>query len=114
LTVAQSDEQTAYVPSRPPANEASANELGFQTGSGSDRMQLDLPAGTWQVDILNSKGSVVRTLTTTELDNMDLDDLGKGTWTLRAHTPEGLSVRRFVVMQPGQVAWALPTLPKRR
>lgn len=114
LLCAQTDDRYAYVPTRAVPQTADNEGMGFRTTAVPGVLEMALPAGTERVDILNSRGNVVRSMDHTELSDLDLGSLARGTWTLRAHTPNGFSVRRFVVMQPGSVAWAVPRQGKRR
>lgn len=111
--VAQSDDRIAFVPHRAPEHTADDEALGFRAGTVPGQLELSVPAGTWQVDILNARGNVVDQFEEDELLHLDLAQLPRGTWTLRAHTPFGYAVRRFVVMQPGRVAWAVTPTAKR-
>lgn len=110
---AQSDEHYAYLPVRPVERTADDASMGFRTGSVPGVLEMAVPAGTKRVDILNARGNVVHSYTDLEMESLDLGSLDRGTWTLRAHTSRGFSVRRFVVMQPGRVAWAVPRSGKR-
>lgn len=110
----QSDERYAYVPSKAVERTADNESMGFRTSAVPGVLEMALPTGTRRVDILNARGNVVRSLPYADLAELDLGSLARGTWTLRAHTPYGLSVRRIVVMQPGSVAWAVPRHGKRR
>lgn len=111
---AQTDDRVAYLAPRPIARTADNHELGFRNGAVPGMVEFSMPIGTHRVDILNAKGNVIRSLALDEIASLHLGELAKGTWTLRAHTPEGLSIRRFVVMAPGKVAWAVPPVPKKR
>lgn len=111
---AQSDDRFAYVPARTVPRTADSEGMGFRSTAVPGVLEMALPAGTDRVDILNARGNVVRSMDHSELSDLDLGSLARGTWTLRAHTPNGFSVRRFVVMQPGSVAWAVPRQGKRR
>lgn len=111
--IAQSEERIAYVPLRAVEHTADNEAMGFRTGAVGGLLEMSVPSGTRRVDILNAKGNVVRSFEQDEVSDLDLGSLARGTWTLRAHTPNGFSVRRFVVMQPGSVAWAVPRSNKR-
>lgn len=110
---AQSEERYAFVPSRPIERTADDANMGFRSSSVPGMLELAVPKGTSQVDILNARGKVVHSYMYEEIEVLDLGTLSRGTWTLRAHTPHGFSVRRFVVMQPGSVAWAVPRSGRR-
>jgi hypothetical protein len=114
VSMAQSEEQVAYVATRTVTRTADDPELGFRSGAVAGSVEFAVPKGTHRVDVLNARGNVVRTLFMDEVAGLKLGDLSRGTWTLRAHTASGLSIRRFIVLGPGQVAWAVPAAPKRR
>ena len=103
---AQADGMVAYVPSRPLDRTADDERIGFAESAVAGKAEAVLPSGTYQADILNVRGNVKHTYSTAELSELSLGDLRPGTWTLRVHTPEGLRVRRFVVMERGKVVWS--------
>lgn len=105
---AQSEERYAYVPTRPIERTADDANMGFRSSSVPGMLEMAVPKGTSQVDILNARGKVIQSYAQEDIDVLDLSTLSRGTWTLRAHTPHGFSVRRFVVIHPGAVAWAVP------
>ncbi|MEO8587924.1 MAG: T9SS type A sorting domain-containing protein [Flavobacteriales bacterium] len=110
--MAQDDGYVAYVPSRPPEHTADDERVGFVEGTLPSTVELSLPVGTYQVDLLNARGKVKQSFAAGAIDQIDLTELSPGTWTLRARTPEGLCVRRFAVLTHGGVRWTLPQ-PKR-
>lgn len=103
---AQADGMVAYVPSRPLERTADDERIGFAESAVAGKAEAILPSGTYQADILNVRGNVKHTYSTAELGELSLGDLRPGTWTLRVHTPDGLRVRRFVVMERGKVVWS--------
>ncbi len=111
---AQSDDKIAYVPSRPIARTADYQGLGLKDGTAPGIVEFQLPQGTYQVDLINSRGKVKHSRSGSTLEQLDLGSLKPGTWTLRAHTGEGMRVKRFVVMQRGRIAWSVPTKVKAR
>jgi len=110
--LAQDDGYVAYVPSRPPERTADDVRVGFVEGTLPGTVELSLPQGTSHVDILNGRGNVKRSFPSGSIEQIDLNGLRPGTWTLRARTPQGTMVRRFVVLTQGGVLWTLPQ-PKR-
>lgn len=112
--VAQADDKIAYVPTRPLARTADAQTVRIMDGAVPGVMELKLPESTYQVDLINSRGKVKFRHSGHSLQQLDLGSLRPGTWTLRAHTTEGMRVKRFVVMQHGKVAWSVPTKLKKR
>lgn len=114
--MAQDDGYVAYVPSRPPERTADDMRVGFVEGTIPGSVELRLPPGTSQVDLLNSRGNVKRSFPAGSIDQIDLNSLKPGTWTLRARTTQGILIRRFAVLAKGGVLWTLPQpkQPKRR
>lgn len=80
--------------------------LALVEGAISGMVEFGLPWGTTRVDLLNGKGRLKRSIDAQELSTMELGALRSGTWTLRAHTPTGLVVRRIMVLDNGSI-WAL-------
>lgn len=111
---AQSDEMIAYVPSKAPTRTADNTKITFLDPVVPGVMELSLPEGTRRVDLLNARGKVKATHEGPTMQQIDLRKLRRGTWTLRAHTPDGMMVRRFLVLGHGQVVWQLPPAPRRR
>jgi hypothetical protein len=114
MVSAQSDDRVAYMPAKAISRTADDERIGFRDSAVPGMVELELPKGTWRVDILDARGELDHTLEGRDLHILDLDGLAKGTWTMRAHTPEGYSIRRFIVLQRGTVAWALPPPPRKR
>jgi hypothetical protein len=112
--IGQADERVAYLPANAIARTADDISIGFRESAVPGVVELELPRGTWRVDILDTRGELDHTLEGRDLNILDLSTLAKGTWTMRAHTPEGYSVRRFIVLQRGTVAWAVPPAPRKR
>jgi hypothetical protein len=114
MAYAQADERVAYLPTNTISRTADDVRIGFRDSAIPGMVELELPPGTWRVDIIDARGDLDHTLEGRDLNTLDLGGLAKGTWTMRAHTPEGYSIRRFIVLQRGTVAWALPPAPRKR
>lgn len=112
--VAQADGMVAYVPTKPLPRTADDGRIGFAESAVAGKVEAILPVDAFQADILNVRGNVKRSYSTSELASLSLGDLRPGTWTLRVHTPEGLRVRRFVIMERGKVVWSPEGVVKRR
>ncbi len=69
-------------------------------------VELTLPTGTVGVDVLNARGKVVRELENDEQDQLDLNRLRPGTWTIRVRTTSGYLIRRFVVLGRSGMYWS--------
>jgi hypothetical protein len=102
--IGQSDD-LAYVPSEAPARTADDVTIGFKDSPEPGSVTLELPAATYRVDLLNASGNVVSELHPENGFQLDLRTLRSGTWTVRAHAPTGLHVRRFVVLGKSGALW---------
>ncbi|MBP6574921.1 MAG: hypothetical protein KA230_10755 [Flavobacteriales bacterium] len=107
-------EDIAYVPREAPARTADDVSIGFRDTAEPGIVDLALPAGTYQVDLLNAGGAVVQELDPEEATHLDLRALKAGTWTVRAHSHNGMHVRRFVVLGRGGTLWVNQRGPSRR
>ncbi len=104
VAIGQSDD-LAYVPNEAPARTADDVTIGFKDTSEPGVVTLDLPAATYRVDLLNASGNVVNELHPEAGFQLDLRTMRSGTWTVRAHAPTGLHVRRFVVLGKSSALW---------
>ena len=111
LAAAQA-EDLAYVPSAAPARTADEASIGFRDRSEPGLVDLVLPPGTYQVDLLNAQGNIVGHIDLRNSAELDLRALKPGTWTVRAHCPDGLRVRRFVVLGRGGTMWVQQRQPR--
>lgn len=102
--IGQSDD-LAYVPAEAPARTADDATIGFKDTSEPGLVTLELPAATYRVDLLNASGNVVSELHPEAGFQLDLRSLRAGTWTVRAHAPGGMHVRRFVVLGKSGALW---------
>jgi hypothetical protein len=109
----QYDSDLAYLPNKAPSNTADDVRVGFSESVVAGSVDLILPSGTEQVDLLNGRGEVVQRLDAAQLDRLDLDSLKPGTWTLRARVNGHFLVRRFLVIGKGNMAW-IPEQEHRR
>ena len=104
---AQDAELTAY---EPPVDEefhmdGRAIDIAGRTADGA--LLLDLPDGTRRVDLLNGRGRVVRSFTGGSMWQLDLRDLGTGTYMLRAHQDGHIERKRIVITRPGRNLWTI-------
>lgn len=93
----------AYVPKAALERTADDIRISFRDLAELGMVELVLPPGTFQVDLLNAQGNVVREMA--QEPTFDLRNLRPGTWTVRAHCPSGIRVRRFVVLGRGGTMW---------
>ncbi len=112
-TVAQ-NEDLAYVPTEAPARTADDATIVFRDTPEPGIVDVVLPRGTYQVDLLNAGGTVVHQLEPEAAEHLDLRTLRPGTWTVRAHVVAGIRVRRFVVLGQGGTLWVNQRQPLRR
>lgn len=106
----------AYMPKAAPSATADDARITMIETEEEGIVELVLPSGTFRIDLLNAFGNVVDRLDPTEAARFDLRQLKPGTWTLRACTPQGFRVRRFVVHQREGSNWVVEATapPKRR
>ncbi|HPF90970.1 MAG: hypothetical protein H6592_07510 [Flavobacteriales bacterium] len=110
---AQADGLVAYVPETPIARTADDTRITFVESAVAGKIEAIIPPDADRVDILNARGNVKHTYGADKLDQVGLGDLRPGTWTLRVHRGDSLSIRRFVVMERGTVVWS-PKGPARK
>ncbi len=113
LASAQADGFIAYVPDRPVERTADDTRISFVESAVAGKVEAVIPTDADRVDILNGRGNIKHTYGRTELDRVRLGDLRPGTWTLRVHRGESISIRRFMVMERGSVVWS-PQGPLRK
>lgn len=114
LAHAQADGLVAYVPRTPIARTADDTRVSFVESAVPGQMEAILPLDANRVDLLNSRGNIHRTYGSTEIENLELNKLRAGTWTLRVHTSGGMLVRRFAILNKGTVVWNLPERKHKR
>lgn len=114
LVSAQADERVAYVPKKTPARTADDLQINFLEPVVPGEIELGLPEGTYRLDLLNARGKVKQSRTLGEMEQINVRKLSRGTWTVRAHTPAGMVVRRFFVMGRGTVLMELQQSRKKR
>lgn len=106
----------AYMPAKAPANTADDERISMSDTEDPGVVRISFPSGTYRVDLINAHGEVVEQMAPEEAERFDVTGLRSGTWTMRARTPQGYSVRRFAVRQHhgmNQVADAAPMRKKR-
>ena len=103
----------AYVPRTAPERTADDVSIDMRDTDEPGIVDLLLPKGSYQFDLLNGSGNVVKEQVVDGNAQLDLRDLRSGTWTIRAHSPLGKHVRRFVVIGSGNM-WIDARKPNRR
>lgn len=101
----------AYMPKTAPAMTADDERIVMTETEDPERVELQLPPGTFQLDLINSAGNVVEQYDAADRMGFDLAGLRPGTWTLRARTPHGFRVRRFVVHNREGQNWVVEARP---
>lgn len=115
MHLAQAQSDLAYMPKAAPPATADDGRITMLETAEEGVVSLVVPSSTFRIDLLNAFGNVVDRLDPSESAHFDLRQLRPGTWTLRACTPEGYQVRRFVVHQREGSNWAVEaTAPPRR
>ncbi len=114
--MARAQGDLAYMPAAAPHRTADDEVIRLFETESPAIVRFSLPASTYMVDLLNAQGNVVEQLVKEDLEAFDITRLKPGTWTLRAHTPQGFRVRRFVVHQREGRNWVVEAAapPKRR
>lgn len=113
MALAQAD--LAYMPKAAPPATADDARITMLETEEEGIVELVLPSGTFRIDLLNAFGNVVDRFDPAEAARFDLRQLKPGTWTLRACTPQGFRVRRFVVHQREGSNWVVEaTAPPKR
>lgn len=97
-----------HIPAHAQQRIADDMRLGPTTRAAQEIASIELPIGTYQVDLINGRGRVVRSYQAERLQELELGTLRPGTWTLRARTSESYSVRRFMVIKRGTIMWSQP------
>ncbi|MBK7946192.1 MAG: hypothetical protein IPJ85_13205 [Flavobacteriales bacterium] len=95
----------AYMPAIAPERTADDASIEMHETSEPGIVRFAMPPGTHRVDLLNAQGNVIEQLSDIEVNAFDINRLRAGTWTLRAHTPAGIRVRRFVVHHQNGQHW---------
>lgn len=109
------DDAIAYATRSPRDRMADSGSVGFTEGPVSGTVDLMVPDGTHRIDLLDANGNVRFTFDPLTQSTLDLDRLRTGVWSIRAHGPNGILVRRFVMEGNGNVRWlSYPRLAKVR
>ncbi len=109
---AQADDMAAMMPPRPMARTADDQRIGLASERAHGGVVFTVPDDAYRFDLLNARGRVKRTVIG-DVSELDIRGLKRGVWTLRAHTKEGILVRRFVVVKRSVALWALPNGSRR-
>lgn len=106
LCMAQ-DDLTAYEPPIDDTYTMDDEEIGFTGRTAEGRVGLDLPEGTYRIDLLNSRGRKVREYQGEEMMTLDTRELKAGTYMMRAYVPGHIHRKRIVLMRPGASLWTI-------
>jgi hypothetical protein len=105
--LAQDAELTAYEPPVDEEFHMDGQAIGIAGRTADGAVLLNLPVGTRCVDLLNGRGRVVRSFTGISMRQLDLRDLGTGTYMLRAHLNGHIERKRIVITRPGRNLWTV-------
>lgn len=105
------DELIAYMP-RKHIDRTADSELIVLTSTNEPGVYaIDLPEGTLSIDVLNAKGDLVRPQPEVVDGHIDIRALRASTYTIRAHTLDGIAIRRFALLGEGASLWAIDAEP---
>jgi hypothetical protein len=110
LTVAgvqAQDELVAYEPRRAPVRTADSEDIAIIGSDSAGRYHFAVPEGTYAVDLLNAQGKRLVPQPPISNGTVDVRNMKPGTYTVRAHTFEGISIRRFSLLRRGATSWAV-------
>ena len=102
---AQSD-ALAYMPREAPERTADDTRISMSTTDEVGVVSFRIPEGCYRVDLLDAQGDVVDQFGIDDMERFELERLKPGTWTIRAHSSQGIRIRRFVVHGRDGRFWA--------
>ncbi|MBK6775697.1 MAG: T9SS type A sorting domain-containing protein [Flavobacteriales bacterium] len=101
------DELVAYEPRRAPVRTADSEEIAIIGSDSAGLYRFAVPEGTYAVDLLNAQGKRLEPQPPISNGTVDVRNMKPGTYTVRAHTFEGISIRRFSLLRRGATSWAV-------
>ena len=105
------EELVAYVPKGHIDRAADTEDITLTSTDRHGLYAISLPAGTLHVDMLDSRGQRLTTQPLLVDGILDVRSLRASTYTLRAHTRNGIRIRRFALMGRGASLWAIDAEP---
>lgn len=107
------DDMIAYVPRKHLARVADSGSIVLTGTNESGIYLLDVPAGTWYVDLLGAGGDKLEPQPVVANGKIDIRQLKPSTYTIRAHRASGITIRRFALLGRGANLWAIDAEPAR-
>ncbi|MFZ1686400.1 MAG: hypothetical protein WAU70_03195 [Flavobacteriales bacterium] len=101
------DELIAYVPRHAPVRTADSEKIAIIGSDSAGMYRFTLPEGTYAVDLLTAQGKRLDPQPPIVNGTVDVREMKPGTYTVRAHTFEGISIRRFALLRRAGTAWAI-------
>lgn len=103
----------AYVPKGHVDRAADSEEIVLTSTTEQGVYTVRVPAGTYRVDVLDDRGDPLTKQPLIVGERFDVRGLRASTYTLRAHTPNGIRIRRFALLGKGASLWAVDAEPVR-
>jgi len=101
------DEAVAYVPRRGPVHTADSEDIAIIGSGAAGIYRFTVPEGTYEVDLLTAQGKRLDPQPPVANGTVDIRGMKPGTYTVRAHTFDGIRIRRFALLRRASSAWAL-------
>ena len=101
------DELVAYVPRRAPVHTADSQDIAIIGSDSAGIYRFAVPEGTYAVDLLTAQGKRLEPQPPIANGAVDVRAMKPGTYTVRAHTFEGIRIRRFALLRRASTAWAI-------
>jgi hypothetical protein len=110
-TVRAQDDLVAYVPKRNISRMADSETITLTSTGQHGIYRLTVPSGTVTIDVLDARGEKLLRQPPIENGILNVRALKASTYTIRAHSPSGISIRRFALMGRGASLWAIDAEP---
>lgn len=106
--IAQAQEElVAYVPRRAPVHTADTENIAIIGSDSAGVYRFAIPEGTYAIDLLTAHGKRLEPQPPISNGTVDVRGLKPGTYTVRAHTFEGIRIRRFALLRRANTTWAI-------
>ncbi|MEO8069543.1 MAG: hypothetical protein ABI599_17730 [Flavobacteriales bacterium] len=106
--IAQGQEElVAYVPRHAPVRTADTEDIAIVGSDSAGIYRFAIPEGTYAVDLLTAQGKRLDPQPPISNGSVDVRGMKPGTYTVRAHTFEGIRIRRFALLRRASTTWAL-------
>jgi hypothetical protein len=101
----------AYVPRKHVERTADNERITLTSTSDQGIYLVELPEGTLELDVLDPRGDRMEPQPQFANGRLDIRSLRAGTYTIRAHTADGITIRRFALLGTGASLWAIDAEP---